>query len=219
MRSAPSPSSETARVSTSPSSRSTRATRSWWTRTRAGAPRIQNAGRTPAAGRGGSKADGDLGAGFGAYAAFTYIDARFTQAFTSARALPCTPATALGGPCRQQAPGCVPSSLLYAELSWKHEASGFSTALEAIRSEKLYVDDENSQSADQYAVFNWRAVLERKASGLGGYCAGASCGSRQPRRQGLRRLGHRRGEHRAFSTVCRAPGRNYTTGISASYSF
>jgi len=169
----------------------------------------QNAGKTQ---REGAEflVDSDLGAGFGTYASFSYLDAHFTDTFTECTGTPCVNVAVPSG---NKLPG-VPSSLVYGELSWRHEVSGFSTAVEALRSEKIYVNDANSESADAYAVFNWRAVLERK---FGHWSA-----------KTFVRVDNIADKNYVGSVIVAdsngrfyepSPGRNYTGGISASYSF
>ncbi|MES2182437.1 MAG: TonB-dependent receptor, partial [Pseudomonadota bacterium] len=43
----------------------------------------------------------------------------------------------------------------YAEIAWKHAATGFSTAIEARANSKVYVDDTNQNTAPGFAVLNW----------------------------------------------------------------
>lgn len=98
--------------------------------------------------------DSALPNNFNFYAAFTQMNAEFKDAF-------CT-----GTPCNTvQAGNKIPGtyeSIGYAELSWKHPASGFSTALEAIHFSDTYVIDTNLQKADGYTLVNLRASLVQK---------------------------------------------------------
>jgi len=87
-----------------------------------------------------------LPAGFDAVASWTLLDARYVEGFTSAGVVPAG----------NKLPG-VPRSILYGELRWSHPASGFTTALEARRSAKVFVDDANSDAAESYTVANLRA--------------------------------------------------------------
>lgn len=54
-----------------------------------------------------------------------------------------------------QLPG-TPRNTLYAELAWRHRASGFNTAIEARASSKVFVNDVNGDAAAGYTVVNWR---------------------------------------------------------------
>src|SRR5690606_722102 len=108
---------------------------------------FRNAGRTER--RGAELAlDGRFGRGFGAYLALAYVDAEYANAFDSV-------------PAGNRIPG-VPQATAYGELSWRHEPRGFETALEARWSDRVFVNDANSESADAYAVVSWRAALERR---------------------------------------------------------
>jgi iron complex outermembrane receptor protein len=87
--------------------------------------------------------------GFEAYAAWTLLDARYKDGFTSG-----TPAISV--PAGNRLPG-VAAHTLYLELLWRHAASGFHTGVEARRVGAVAVDDLNSESADAYTVTSARA--------------------------------------------------------------
>jgi iron complex outermembrane receptor protein len=92
-----------------------------------------------------------LPANFDALVAWTVLNARYVDPFTS------------GGPVQagNRLPG-VPASTLYGELRWRQPASGFSTALEVRRNAKVFVDDANSDAAESYVVANVRAGFEQR---------------------------------------------------------
>lgn len=94
--------------------------------------------------------DSDLGSNFKAYLAYTYLNAEFKDAFGSVDS-------------GNKIPGTY-RNRTYAELSWKHPASGFSTAIEGIHSSKTYVNDTNTAEADSYTIFNWRAGFTQKVN-------------------------------------------------------
>jgi iron complex outermembrane receptor protein len=94
--------------------------------------------------------DSDLGNNFKAYLAYTYLNAEFKDAFGSVES-------------GNKIPGTY-RNRTYAELSWKHLASGFSTAIEGIHSSKTYVNDVNTSEADSYTIFNWRAGFTQKVN-------------------------------------------------------
>jgi iron complex outermembrane receptor protein len=96
-----------------------------------------------------------LPAGFDTRAAYTALDARYAEAFTSG--LP-----AVTVPAGNRLPG-VPRTSLYAELQWRHIESGFSAALEARHNSRVYVDDQNSDAAAAYTLANLRLGFEQKA--------------------------------------------------------
>jgi len=92
-----------------------------------------------------------LPANFDALVAWTVLNARYIDPFTS------------GGPVQagNRLPG-VPASTLYGELRWRHPAAGFSTALEVRRNARVFVDDANSDAAESYVVGNVRAGFEQR---------------------------------------------------------
>ncbi len=95
--------------------------------------------------------------GFEAVLAYTLLDARFDQPFTSG-----SPAATV--PAGNRLPG-VPPSTLYGELAWRHAASGFHAGIEARRNGKVYVNDANSEWAAGYTVWNLRAGFEQRGNG------------------------------------------------------
>ena len=98
--------------------------------------------------------EGRFAQGFEAAVAYTLLDARFTQPFTSGS----PPVTVPAG---NKLPGVPPSSL-YGELVWRHTPSGFHAGIEARRNGKVYVNDANSEFASAYVVWNVRAGLEQR---------------------------------------------------------
>lgn len=116
----------------------------------------KNAGRTRRTGWEASW-QAPLPAGFDARLAYTVIDARYAEAFTSG-------AAAASVPAGNKLPG-VPRTSLYAELQWHHFESGFSAALEARHNSKVYVDDQNSDAAAAYTIANLRIGLAQKTGG------------------------------------------------------
>ena len=95
-----------------------------------------------------------LPANFDALIAWTLLDARYVDPFTS------------GGLVQagSKLPG-VPGSTLYGELRWRHPAAGFSAAFEARRNAKVFVDDANSDAAEGYTVMNVRFGFEQRGPG------------------------------------------------------
>ncbi len=90
---------------------------------------------------------------FKAYFSYTYLEARFTDAFTS------TGPVAVGNFLP-----AVPKNVFYSQLSWRYPQAGFSSAFEVRRSSRLFVDDQNSASAAGYTIANLRGGFEQ-ASG------------------------------------------------------
>jgi iron complex outermembrane receptor protein len=97
--------------------------------------------------------DSKLGHGVSAYLAYTYLDAEFTKDFVSGGS------TVNAG---SKIPG-VYKHTLFAELAWKHDPSGFSTALEARAFSDSYVSFTPLaaglpiEKTDGYAIASWRA--------------------------------------------------------------
>ncbi len=98
-----------------------------------------------------------LGGGIETNLAYTWLDARFTEPFTSG-----TPPVAISAGAKL--PG-VPRSVLDAELVWRHAASGAHAAIELRASSKIYVNEANSESAGGYGIANARAGVEGRMNG------------------------------------------------------
>ncbi len=96
-----------------------------------------------------------LGAGFEALLAYTWLNAEFSQPFTSG-----TPAVSVAS--GNRLPG-VPLYTIYGEVVWRHTASGFHAAAEVRSSGKVYVNDQNSAFADPYTIGNLRAGFEQRS--------------------------------------------------------
>ena len=85
--------------------------------------------------------------------AYTLLDARYDEAFTSSSGLINS---------GNRLPG-VPAQSLFGELAWRHQASGFHAAVEGIARSKVYVEDTNTkQAAPAYAIANLRFGVDRK---------------------------------------------------------
>jgi iron complex outermembrane receptor protein len=97
--------------------------------------------------------------GFEALVAWTQLNAKFLDTFTSVAN---TPAVAVTVPAGSKLPG-VPSSVLYGELRWRHAPSGFSAAVEYLQKSKVWVDDRNSEAADAYGIFSLAAGFVQHA--------------------------------------------------------
>jgi iron complex outermembrane recepter protein len=119
---------------------------------------FKNVGRTH---RGGLElgASATLPGGFEALLAWTRMEARFRDTFTSVAG---TPAVAVTVPAGSNLPG-VPRSSLYAELRWRHAPSGFHSALEFQRKARVWVDDRNSEAADAYGITNLAFGFSQRA--------------------------------------------------------
>ena len=86
--------------------------------------------------------------------AYTYLNARLRDKYSA------------GTPPIEVAPGNrlsgVARSVLYGELIWRHQPSGFHTALEYRASAKIYVNDANTESAAGFGVANLRFGFQQQ---------------------------------------------------------
>jgi iron complex outermembrane recepter protein len=105
--------------------------------------------------------DSRLGAGVSAYLSYTYLDAKFSEAFATCAGACATPNATVAAGSRLPS---VPRYTVYGELGWAHAGSGFSTAIEARWHGKVATDDRNTAFAPSYGVVNVRAGFEQKAS-------------------------------------------------------
>jgi iron complex outermembrane receptor protein len=144
--------------------------------------------------------------GFEASLAWTALDARFTDSFSSG-----TPAVVV--PSGRKLPG-VPATLLHAEGVWRHAATGFHAAIELHRSGKVYVNEGNTDAAPAFATTSLRAGFEQRGAGwrLREFVRIDNVGDR--RYAGSVIVAEARG--RFFEP---APGRNSIAGIEASITF
>lgn len=111
-----------------------------------------NAGRTQRRGVE-TSADWRFAPDWSLQAAWTVLDARYRDAFTTCNASPCITPTVLV-PVGDRIPG-VAANNAYAELVYGAE-QGWRAGLEGRVSGKVYVDDANSDAAPRYAVANAR---------------------------------------------------------------
>ena len=96
---------------------------------------------------------------------YTSLQAEFANNFlTCGTSTTCTVPN-LTVPKGNHIPG-VPRQFLFGELSWaSHKPSGFLTALEMHRTDKIYTTDVNDEAAPAYTLFHWRASLGQQKSG------------------------------------------------------
>jgi iron complex outermembrane receptor protein len=116
----------------------------------------KNAGRTT---RRGFElgADGPLGDGFEGTLAWTLLDAKFRDSFSTQNNTETVPAG-------NRLPA-VPKNHLYAELRWRHEPSGFAVALELQHKSRIAVDDLNSAYAGAWTVGNLALGFTQRGEG------------------------------------------------------
>jgi iron complex outermembrane recepter protein len=95
--------------------------------------------------------------------AYTFLDAKYVEAFSFTTPPPVTQKTVNSG---NRLPG-VAAQTLFGELAWKHPASGFYTGVEVIARDKIYVEDTNvEKAAPGFVIANLRAGVERKIGDL-----------------------------------------------------
>jgi iron complex outermembrane receptor protein len=102
--------------------------------------------------------DGRFMNGVEAALAYTLLDARFTEPFTTVIGTPSTPVTVNAG---SRLPG-VPSQSLYGEIVWRDPRMGFHAGVDARHSSKIYVNDPNTEAAGAYTVWGLRAGFEQR---------------------------------------------------------
>lgn len=111
--------------------------------------------------------DSDFGSGFAGYASYAYLDAAYSDPFCSGAIASSTSACATKSgtwvPSGKAIPGTYRQTA-YAEISWKHAPTGFSTALETHAVDKVYVSDRTSENAPGYAIVNWRGGFAQTIS-------------------------------------------------------
>jgi len=148
--------------------------------------------------------------GFEALAAWTRLEAKFLDRFTSVANTPAVPVTVAAG---SFLPG-VPATVFYGELRWRHAPSGFTGALEYLHKSRVWVDDRNSEAADGYGIVNLAGGFVQQHAGW--------------RFTEYLRVDNVRDRKYAGSVIVNdanlrfyepAPGRNYVAGVSARYSF
>ena len=96
--------------------------------------------------------------GFEAALAYTWLDARFTEPFTTVISTPSVPVTVNAG---SRLPG-VPEHSLFGELVWRYAPAGFHAGVEVRHSGKVYVNDPNTEFAAAYTIWNLRAGFEQR---------------------------------------------------------
>lgn len=137
--------------------------------------------------------------------AYTYLDAHYDEAFLS-NLVPVSAGSKLPG---------IAENNLFAEVAWKHPASGFHAAVEGVARSKVYVEDTNTrQAAPGYAIANLRFGVDRRygALKLGTFLRLNNLFDRQY--VGSVIVGD--GNLRFYEA---APGFNWLAGVSARYAF
>ena len=149
--------------------------------------------------------------GFESYAAYTWLNARFTDAYSAG-----TPPVLV--PAGNLLPG-VARSVFYGELVWRHQPSGFHAAIEYRASSKVYVNEANSDAASGFGVANVRVGFQQQLA------AGNHNNWRISEFVRVDNVTDRRYFGSVIVAEARgrffepAPGRNVLVGLNAAYSF
>ncbi len=151
-------------------------------------------------------AESQLGAGFEGVIAATWLDARFTESFT-------TGSPAVTVPAGNRLPG-VPPVAIHGELVWRHAASGFHAGAEVRHAGRVFVNEANVDSAAAYTVANLRMGIERPVAGLALKAFFRVDNATDRRYAGSVIVAEARGRY--FEP---APGRNVLVGVTASATF
>ena len=101
--------------------------------------------------------DSDFGNGFAGYAAYAYLDAKYSDGFCSGQSASTQSACSSGTwvTAGKAIPGAYKQTA-YGEIRWKQASTGFSTALEVRAAKTVSIDDKKSDIAPGYAVASWR---------------------------------------------------------------
>jgi iron complex outermembrane receptor protein len=158
--------------------------------------------------------DSSFGNGFTGALSYTYLDASFDNSFGTCDGF-CMSVDGPNAtvPAGNKIPG-IPSNMVYGEIGWRYAPFGLNTALEARWVDEVFTNDLNDESADAYAVVNWRLGFEQKIGGL--------------RLTEFARVDNIFDEEYVGSVIVNeanrryyepAPGTNYTVGLAAGYQF
>ena len=149
--------------------------------------------------------------GLETYAAYTWLNARFKDAYRAG-----TPPVLV--PSGNLLPG-VARSVLFVELLWRHQLSGFHAGIEYRASEKIYVNEANTDAAAGFGVANVRAGFQQQ------FAIGVRGNLRISEFVRVENVT----DHRYIGSVIvaeargryfePAPGRNVLVGLNAAYSF
>ncbi len=94
------------------------------------------------------------------YIAYTLLNAKFDTSFSYTPSSGTLTTVNAGN----KIPGTY-SNQIYAEIAWKYQPLGFSTAVEGRYNSKVYVNDTNTDAAPSYKIANIRAGFEQNVAG------------------------------------------------------
>jgi iron complex outermembrane receptor protein len=147
--------------------------------------------------------DADLGAGFGALLAYTFLDAKFDDYVASN-------GVDFAG---KRIPG-VPQNALYGALKWQDAATGLSALVEGRYASNVYANDANTASAPSYGIVNLAAGWSRRVGpwGLRAFARVDNVTDKQY----IGSVIVNAANDRFFEP---SPTRNWLVGVNASYAF
>lgn len=108
----------------------------------------------------------------------------------------------------------IPKTVWFAELGWKHVATGLNASVDVRHTGKVFVNDANSDAASSYGVVNLRFGFEQKAAGwsLKEFLRVDNVGNK-------RYVGSVIVNQASSQFFEPAPGRNFLFGVSANNQF
>jgi iron complex outermembrane receptor protein len=98
------------------------------------------------------------------YLSYSLLNAEFASTFSSTRTRTGSPEVTTVVNAGNKIPGTY-SNQIYAEVAWKYQPLGFSSALEGRYNSKVYVNDANNEFAPSYKIANIRAGFEQNVGG------------------------------------------------------
>ena len=148
--------------------------------------------------------------GFEAAISYTLLNARFTQPFTTVTGTPAVTVNVASG---SKLPG-IAGNNLFGELVWRHAPNGFFAGVEVRNSGKVWVNDQNSEFAGAYTLFNLKAGLQQRGTNwkLTEFVRVDNAGNKGY----IGSVIVAEANNRYYEP---APGRNYMIGINAEFKF
>lgn len=138
--------------------------------------------------------------------AYTWLDARYSESFTTTAGSTVNAGSRLPG---------VAAQSLFGELAWRHPGSGFHAAIEGIARSRMQVEDTNIQTAAPgYAIANLRIGVDRQYDKLSLRSFVRLDNLLDRQYIGSVIVGDSNGRYYES-----APGRSWLVGVSAKYSF
>jgi iron complex outermembrane recepter protein len=108
--------------------------------------------------------ESSLGSGFSGYLSATWLEAKFTEGFSSCGGVtpPCLPANQVAVDSGNRIPG-VPNYTVFGELAWSYAPLGLTVAGDVRRNGTVEVNDTNTESAEAYTVASLRMGFKQQS--------------------------------------------------------